>query len=249
MMSLAIFSEPASRCGTRDGSDRSSGQLASGCSYRLELPSGPMMVHVEFDRRPHGPTASWTTLTTEQCPNCPLRDCAACPAAADLAPVVDALGGLASVDRLDVVVTQNNRETKQRVTGESAARAIIGLVMATSACPILGRLRPLALLHLPFATPQESTFRFAAAHLLRQFFAGEHLDLEGLRAQMQDLHIVNGAFAARIRAACRNDAIPNALTALFSLSLIVEDEAEMGLAGLRAIFADSDDPSWTDAES
>ncbi len=29
------------------------------------------------------------------------------------------------------------------------------------------------------------------------------------------------------------------MTALFSLSLIVEDEAELGLAGLRSLFADA----------
>jgi hypothetical protein len=111
--------------------------------------------------------------------------------------------------------------------------------MATSACPILGTLRPLALLHLPFATSAESTFRFAAAHLLRQFFNGEALDLEGLRTQMEALHVVNAAFARRVKAACRKDAIPNAMTALFSLSLIVEDEAELGLASLRALFAEA----------
>jgi len=101
---------------------------------------------------------------------------------------------------------------------------------------VLSTLRPLAMLHLPFATPQEATFRFAAAHLLRQFFDGEKLDLEELRNQMDDLHLVNAAFAARLRAACSKDAIPNALTALFSLSMIVSDEAEMGLSGLRELF-------------
>ena len=246
-MSLAILTEPPpSRTPSSGGPPAHT--TPDGCAYRLELPGGPLVVHVDFERRSHGASPAWTALSCDQCPNCPLRDTPTCPAAADLAPVVEALGGLASVDRLDVVVTEGHRETKQSVTGESAARAIIGLVMATSACPILGRLRPLALLHLPFATHQESTFRFAAAHLLQQFFAGDPRDLDGLRVQMQDLHTVNAAFSARIRAACRKDAIPNALTALFSLSLIVEDEAEMGLAGLRSIFGLSDDASWADAD-
>ena len=211
----------------------------NGCSYRLMLPDGQLEVFIDFERTPDDEGPTWANLGTEQCPNCPLSGRATCPAAADLAPVVDALGGLASVARLEVVVTQGKRETRQWVTGESAARAIVGLVMATSACPILGTLRPLALLHLPFATPTESTFRFAAAHLMRQFFRGETLELEGLRTQMESLHVVNGAFARRIKAACSKDAIPNAMTALFSLSLIVEDEAELGLAGLRALFANT----------
>lgn len=227
-MSLAILSDTSSEQ-----------PPLAGCSYRLVLPEGQLEFFVDFERAPSDEGPAWARLGAEQCPNCPLRGRATCPAAADLAPVVDALGGLASVARLEVIVTQGKRETRQWVTGESAARAIIGLVMATSACPILRTLRPLALLHLPFATSAESTFRFAAAHLLRQFFRGEHLDLEGLRTQMEALHVVNAAFARRVKAACRKDAIPNAMTALFSLSLIVEDEAGLGLAGLQSLFADA----------
>lgn len=207
------------------------------CTYEFELPTGALAIDVAFVRPPALSTAPWTALEAHQCPNCPLRGSRSCPAAADLEPVVEALGGVASVQRLEVHVRHGSRETRQWVTGEAAARAVIGLLMATSACPILGTLRPLATLHLPFATPQESIFRFAAAHLFRQFFAGEPLDLRGLRAQMESLNTVNAAFAARIKAACRNDAIPNALTALFSLSLITEDEADMQLASLREVFA------------
>ena len=239
-MSLALHPDHApSRTTTTTATTATTaaGARGGGCSYRFELPSGPLLIHVDYHRRPSAVSpAPWTALTTHQCPNCPLRDTPTCPAAADLAPVVDALGDLASVQRLDVVVIQAQRETRQTVTGEAAARAIIGLMMATSDCPVLSKLRPLAMLHLPFATPQEATFRFAAAHLLRQFFDGQALDLEELRNQMDDLHVVNAAFAARLKAACSKDAIPNALTALFSLSMIVSDEAEMGLSGLRELF-------------
>lgn len=220
-------------------------QAEPSCRYQLLLPQGQLTFQIMLDRPASTGGPEWTALTMEQCPNCPLRGVTTCPAAADLAPVVDALGGLRSVAKLEVVVTQGSRETRQWVTGESAARAIIGLVMATSACPILATLRPLARLHLPFATPAESTFRFAAAHLLRQFFASEPLDLEGLRDQMEALHTVNTAFSRRVKAACHKDAIPNAMTALFSLSLIVGDEAELGLAGLRALF---DGPSSLGAD-
>lgn len=241
-MSLALHPDHApSRTTTATTTTSATGARGAGCSYRFELPSGPLLIHVDYQRGPSaGSAAPWTALGTHQCPNCPLRDEPTCPAAADLAPVVDALGGLASVQRLDVVVIQAQRETRQTVTGEAAARAIIGLLMATSGCPVLSKLRPLAMLHLPFATPQEATFRFAAAHLLRQFFDGQPLDLEELRNQMDDLHVVNAAFAARLKAACSKDAIPNALTALFSLSMIVSDEAEMGLSGLRELFVSND---------
>jgi len=213
--------------------------------------AAPLTVTVALSRPPRATSTPWTALSCEQCPNCPLRGERACPAAADLEPVVAALGDLASYDRVDVVVLQAQRETRQRVTGEAAARAVVGLLMATSACPIVSRLRPLAHLHLPFATAEETMFRFAALHLLQAYFsrppaAGETADagaapsLGALQALLAELNAVNRAFASRMRAACSHDAIPNALTALFSLSLIVSDEADDGLAGLRALFAGDD---------
>jgi len=49
-----------------------------------------------------------------------------------------------------------------------------GGLLATSACPILGRMRPPAHMHLPFAIGTENVHRAVSMHLMGQFLRGEH---------------------------------------------------------------------------
>jgi hypothetical protein len=211
------------------------------CEYEFEAPGqAPSRLRILNNRPPATSTAPWTQLQNHRCPNCPLpaNDDACCPAAADLEPVVEALGSVASFASVKVTVTTPQRAYQQTVTGSEAARAAMGLVMATSACPVLSDLRVLAHFHLPFATREETTFRFVAAYLMRQFLRQQGApQLDALVDQMDELRKLNTAFANRLRAACSKDALPNAIVQLFSLSMAVGDEAEDGLEGLRKLFA------------
>jgi hypothetical protein len=100
----------------------------------------------------------------------------------------------------------------------------MGLIMATSACPILGRMRGLARTHLPFASHEETLLRVVGAYLIRQLLdrtGGTALDgsLDGLRAHYADLEQLNRAFRQRLRSAAAEDAALNAVSSLGVLSL------------------------------
>jgi hypothetical protein len=211
------------------------------CDYQFEAPGQPASrLRILNNRGLSTSTAEWTKLENHRCPNCPLPvgPGACCPAAADVEPVVNALGSVASFASVKVTVTTLQRVYQQTVTGSEAARAAMGLVMATSACPVLADLRVLAHFHLPFATHEESTFRMVAAYLMRQFLMQQGpANLDGLVNQMEELRKLNTAFANRLRTACSKDALPNAIVQLFTLSMAVGDEAEDGLEGLRKFFA------------
>ncbi|MBM4282984.1 MAG: hypothetical protein FJ137_20260 [Deltaproteobacteria bacterium] len=215
------------------------------CDYEFDAPDRPpVKLRILLDRPPATSTVPWTQLDFHRCGNCPLSPApgACCPAAADLEPVVEALGSVASIQSVKVTVTTPQRVYQQSVTGSEGARAALGLVMATSGCPILEDLRVLAHFHLPFATQQESTFRFVSAYLLRQFLAQQAPgNLDGLVDKMDELRKLNIAFANRLRAACSKDALPNAIVQLFTLSMAVGGEAEDGLEGLRRFFAKQTD--------
>ena len=210
------------------------------CDYEFEAPDrAPTKLRILLDRPPATSQAPWTQLDHHRCPNCPLPKTpgASCPAAADLEPVVEALGSVASIQSVKVTVTTPQRVYQQSVTGSEGARAALGLVMATSNCPILEDLRVLAHFHLPFATQDESTFRFVSAYLVRQFLTQQApVNLDGLVDKMDELRKLNIAFANRLRAACSKDALPNAIVQLFTLSMAVSGEAEDGLESLRAFF-------------
>lgn len=48
--------------------------------------------------------------------------------------------------------------------------SLLGLVMATSGCPHLDFLRPLALHPLPFSSIHETVFRVSSSYLTEQYF-------------------------------------------------------------------------------
>jgi hypothetical protein len=185
-----------------------------------------------------GELPTWTRLETDQCPHCPLPATAdaRCPAAADLVPVVERFSALASIERTDVRVVTEQYEARKNTDSQTALAALMGLILATSGCPILGRMRPLAQMHLPFATPTETVYRMASMHLFGNFLNGEHSGLQGLETYFQDLDKLNYAFAARLKRALRSDAGINALVMLHSRAMLASLSIQEELETIRGWF-------------
>jgi hypothetical protein len=124
---------------------------------------------------------------------------------------------------------------------QTGLRALLGLVMATCACPVTSRLKALAYFHLPFANVEDTLFRVVAAYLVKQYFvhqAGGQPDLEltGLTQFYQDLQEVNLCFKGRLDAASEKDANLNAICSLNFLSVIVSSSLEDDLQRLKPRF-------------
>lgn len=201
---------------------------------------------VDLDRG-HPPEVAglpdWTELSYQQCPRCPLGPgYRRCPPAVDAAQIFERFSPLFSFHRAVVTVRTEDREYRRDCDHQMALQSLIGLVMATSACPILGELRAMAWNHLPFATPKETLYRTVANHLLKQYFKrrrGEPSDtdaLESLHQLYADLQEVNGAFVKRIQAAAKQDANLNALVLLFTVSALVQHSLDDGLSDLAALY-------------
>ncbi len=205
-------------------------QLESGVEHRFD---------VEFDRPPAGgDLPAWTRLEVHKCPHCPLANApgAHCPAAADLVPVVEKFSALSSIDRIDVHVVTPQYEARKRTDAMTALSALMGLILATGACPILGRMRPLAHTHMPFATPTEMVYRVASMHFMGCHLRGEPVGLEGLDGFLSDIDRLNHAFAGRLKRAAQRDASINALLALHARTTQVSLSIEPEMENIRAWF-------------
>jgi hypothetical protein len=106
--------------------------------------------------------------------------------------------------------------------------------MATSACPLISQLRPLAYFHLPFATSEETIFRTVGTYLVKQYLlmndgVKPDFELHGLNQIYSELITVNTNFADRIRHASEKDANLNALVRHDSFSLLVLFALKEGL--------------------
>jgi len=198
-------------------------------SYRIEL---NRVYEVEVAQS----APAWTRLEYQQCSNCPLSkdNFSHCPAAVDLHRVIEDFQGLPAFKKVAVWVRTPEREYNKLV------------IMATSACPVLGKLKPMAQHHLPFANSQEFILRTVSLYLTQQYFnlrEGRAADweLKGLVRMFQQLQLVNQAFWQRIHATCEGDSNLKAFLTFFSMASSMTYSLETQLQKIRPLVMSSPD--------
>lgn len=193
--------------------------------------------------------ADWTRLEYQQCTNCPLstREHERCPAAVDLQRVVEDFRGLPAFRKAWVHVRTEEREYSKLVNLEVALRSLLGVIMATSGCPILGRLKPMARSHLPFATDNEFVLRTVSMYLLRELFklrdgGTPDWELGELTRDFSALQLVNQALWHRIHDVCAGDTNLKAFLGFFSLSSSMSYSLDTQLEKIRSQVMSGDSP-------
>ena len=167
------------------------------------------------------PLPEWTKLSHHQCPNCPLstKTHLYCPIAVNLVGVIEAFTDVISHEEADVEVATGSRKYSARVNVTHAVGSLIGIFMATSGCPIMDRLKPMVLTHLPFPTTEESIYRSISMYLMAQYFRfknGRRADwnMEKLGDFFEDIHLVNQSFVKRLTTFVEKDVSLNAVVLL-----------------------------------
>ncbi len=220
-------------------------------TYRFDVGDESKVFRVTLDpdtllqiEPPSADLPGWTRLGFHQCPGCPLsrESDPKCPVAVNLIPLIEQCGGLSSFGQARIVVTTQERSYSADTTLQRGLSSLLGLLMATSACPDMTFLRPMARFHLPFATEEETTYRAISSYLMRQYYQHKSgkppdLDLVGLRRSYYRLQIVNRAFAKRLKAACEQDAAVNAVVLLDLFAKEIPYGIDEKLDELRYLFS------------
>jgi hypothetical protein len=185
----------------------------------------------------------WTRLEFHQCPNCPLevRDGARCPAAVSMVELVSRFTGLLSHDRASVEVTTSERVIRCESTIQRAVCSLMGLLMATSRCPMTGFFKPMARFHLPFASTAETIWRATSTYLLAQYFKQQEggepdLVFADLIHFYNEIRTVNSAFTKRLRSACKGDSMVNAIVLLDMFAQSMPLAIDESLDEIRYLF-------------
>ena len=176
---------------------------------------------------------AWTRLEHQQCACCPLKTetHSHCPAAIRMHEALETFKGSDSVEAVRLTVETRRRTYTQECDLQSGLNSMLGLLMATSGCPVVGKLRAMATFHMPFCSFEETLFRSVGAYLTKQYFAqraGDEPDwkLDGLKEFYGELEQLNQAFSERIREVGQSDAISNAMIIFFSTSIIIGSALE-----------------------
>ncbi|MBW1705741.1 MAG: hypothetical protein JRJ86_11330 [Deltaproteobacteria bacterium] len=179
----------------------------------------------------------WTRLENNQCESCPIdpKTHPHCPLALAIEDLVSVFKEKFSYESAEITVYTNERTYFKDTTMQKGLSSIMGILMVSSGCPVMAKLRPMVRLHLPFSSILETTFRTTSTYLLGQFFLkkkGKISDFtfEGLLEIYKNVNMVNRSMAERIRSAAGKDASVNALIILdmfaLDIPLSIEEQIE-----------------------
>lgn len=185
----------------------------------------------------------WVHLEFQQCRQCPLEpnNYAHCPIARNIMDLVEAFKAVFSYHDCTVICKTAERSYSKETSIMEGLSAIFGVIMATSDCPVMEFLKPMARFHLPFATIEETTVRTASMYLLAQYFKykdqpGMKFDFKILEKHYSRVQLVNEGLLSRINSVGSEDADKNAIVTLHSLSQFLSMEIDYSLSGLEHIF-------------
>lgn len=221
-----------------------------GYSYRFKNGSEKAF-NISLDRQTlslvsggHTDPPIWTKLYHNKCINCSLNEETNryCPVALNLAHIVDEFKDFFSHENVSVTVTTEERAYSKNTSLQEGLSSLIGIVMVTSGCPVMEKLKPMVRFHLPFATIEETIFRMVSIYLVAQYYlnlSGSDADwkLDGLKDIYSEVGQVNRDFAQRLRDATKRDANLNALVNLDCFAAMVPLTAEQALKEIEDYFS------------
>ncbi len=190
------------------------------------------------------PLPEWTRLQFKQCPCCTLNPQAHpnCPIAVNILELVETFNSVFSYHDCMVTCRTAERSYSKKTSVMEGLSAIFGVIMATSDCPTMEFLKPMARFHLPFATIEETTVRSASFFLLAQYFKRRDeksltCDFGPLEQHYAQVQMVNEGFLERISKVTAEDADKNAIITLHSLSQFLSMEIDYSLSSLENTFS------------
>lgn len=188
----------------------------------------------------------WAKMETFQCPNCPLNkeDYEYCPLALNLAGIIDFFKDTPSYEKAIIFVEDEKRGSYKYAAVQVGISSLMGMVMAVSPCPIIGKLKPLVRFHLPFASLIETEIRVLSMYVLAQYF--KFLDtgkfdwnLENLKRLYSEIQIVNKNIVDKLADVEIQDANRNAVVGLSNFAAYIKMSIEEeGLANIKRILSE-----------
>lgn len=220
--------------------------------YHFRFPDGRTeSCHVDLDaegptingrQRPESPL-HWTALDYRQCGHCPLQksEHPDCPPASKLALISEPFADRKSFEEVTVEVQTAQRSYHKTLPLQEGLFGLFGLIMATSGCPHLSFLAPMARYHLPFSTLEETIVRSTSLYLLGQYFVAQRggepdFELEKFGAQYAEVRQVNLDFAERLRHIAKGDAGINSVVILDAYAQLLSAELSTGLTELDQLW-------------
>jgi len=189
------------------------------------------------------PLPDWAKIEYHQYECCPLETIGNpyCPIAVNISNIVEEFKDSVSYDDCLVSCSTPERTYLKKTSIMEGISSILGIIMATSNCPIMDFFKPMARFHLPFSTSDETAVRVTSMFLLRQYLeygsdSAHKINLNKLEQHYNRVNKVNESIFKRISSLGSKDADKNAIIMLHSLSQIFSQEINYSLESIVHIF-------------
>jgi len=209
-------------------------------NYELEFDEKTMSYVTPSSKEP---APDWTNLEFNKCSHCPLNSTQnpQCPIALNLSRVASHFKNEKSFRETTVGVITRERNYIKKLSLQEGLFSIFGLIMATSGCPHMNFLKPMARFHLPFSTQMETTVRSLSMFLLRQHILERKTkDAPPQNEHLEELYAnvtkVNVGVIGRIRTVVKGDANLNALIILDNFATVLSSGMRDSLEEIQALF-------------
>jgi len=171
----------------------------------------------------------WCKLDYLKCKNCSKQEDGIdyCPPAVNSIDLIELFKDVRSYDIVDVIVETTERKYfKNKTTIQRTLGSLFGIIMVSSGCKELDKLRPMVRFHLPFATIEETVYRTTSMYQLAQYLRSKRglepdLDMKVLLSIYQKIHEINVNFVRRLQKATEMDANLNAVAILDTFSQMI----------------------------
>lgn len=182
----------------------------------------------EVIRQETTPPPEWTKLAENKCANCPLSNelVPHCPVAVNLSDLVAFFSDHISFEKLEIRVESANREYFKKTDLQDGIQSVFGLIMATSGCPHMNFLKPMAHFHLPFSQFEETVARTISIYLLNQHYLFEQgkisaVNMKTLENFYAQVNLVNKGIAGRLNKLKMKDSSKNGVVILDAFASLV----------------------------
>lgn len=222
-------------------------------TYKFTLEDGTEKIFKVFldslslsNIKPDKEYPEWTKFKNFKCPHCPINTNAEenCPVAINLEEIIYFFSEFISFDKVNLIIETPQRTYSKFTSLQDAVSTLIGVLMVSSGCPIMGKLKPMVRFHLPFSNLQETEYRVFSMYLLAQFFLyrkGRIPDwnMNYLKDIYEDIKKLNQNVARQIARLEKNDTSINAVIVLNNFAEYVTiDLDENSLSEMEILFKD-----------
>lgn len=210
--------------------------------FNIKLDAGTMNI-IKTDR---GSYPEWSKLKNFKCAHCPLEEkyYDYCPVATNIVDILAEFHDMPSFKHAEVFVVTEQRTYTKKTSLQAGVSSLMGILMVSSGCPIMGRLKPMLHFHLPFASLEETQFRALSFYLLSQYVTWKRgnvpdWDMNDLVNIYEDIRALNHNVSKKIANLEEMDTSINSLVILnnfadyvtFTIDEKVLEELEVYLKG------------------